>query len=184
MTSDQKKDNQSQEPPHESPQMEPTEVPVNELDLIKEELSECKDKYLRVLAESENARKRLQKEKQEMIQYALQGLIVDFLTPIDCMENALKFTQQMPEEVKNWAIGFQMILGQFKEVLSMNGVIPFASEGHPFNPDRHEAVESVIRTDLPPGTIIEENLRGYLMGDRTIRPARVKVSKLPEQNKE
>ena len=52
-----------------------------ELESLKAELSECKDKYLRVLAESENARKRLQKEKQEMIQYATQNVIVDFLIP-------------------------------------------------------------------------------------------------------
>lgn len=121
---------------------EPATMSVSELELdsLKKELADCKDKYLRVLAESENARKRLQKEKQETIQYAVQNVIVDFLNPIDHMENALKFAQQMSDEVKHWATGFQMILTQFKDVLSNNGVAPFASEGKPFDPHRHEAV--------------------------------------------
>jgi len=158
---------------------QPEAVAPSELELLRKEVAECKDKYLRALAEAENARKRMQKEKQDMIQYALQNVIVDFLNPIDHMENALSFTQQMPDEVKNWAIGFQMILSQFKDVLTNNGVTPFVSEGKPFDPYRHEAIESVSTPDFPPGTIVEESLRGYSMGDKTIRPARVKVSKLP-----
>lgn len=151
-----------------------------ELEQLKKDLAEYKDKYLRSLAESENARKRLQKEKQEMIQYALQNVIVDFLHPIDHMENALKFTQQMSEDVKHWGIGFQMILSQFKDVLSANNVTPYLSEGKPFDPHRHEAVETVATSDFPPGTVVEESLKGYTMGDKIIRPARVKVTKAPE----
>lgn len=153
-----------------------------ELESIRRELADCKDKYLRVLAESENARKRLHKEKQETIQYALQNVIVDFLNPIDHMENALKFAQQMSDDVKHWAAGFQMILTQFKDVLSNNGVAPFASEGMPFDPHRHEAVETIETDDCAPGTVVEESLKGYVMGDKTIRPARVKVSKSPRQD--
>lgn len=155
------------------------EIADSEWESINKELAECKDKYLRTLAESENARKRLQKEKQEMIQYAIQGAIVDFLNPIDHMENALNFTQQMSSEVKHWAIGFQMILSQFKDVLSNNGVAPFESVGKPFDPHLHEAVETVTTADFPPGTVVEESLKGYKMGDKIIRPARVKVSKAP-----
>lgn len=154
-----------------------------ELEALRKDLAEAKDKYLRVLAESENARKRLQKEKQEMTQYALQNVIVDFITPIDHMENALSFTQQMSDDVKHWAVGFQMILSQFKDVLSNNGVTPFSTVGKPFDPHRHEAVEAVETTKVPPGTVVEECLKGYVMGDKTIRPARVKVSKEPVETK-
>lgn len=162
-----------------------------ELESLRRELAESKDKYLRVLAESENTRKRLQKDKQETIQYALQNVIVDFLTPIDHMENALNFTQQMSDDVKHWAVGFHMILSQFKDVLSNNGVTPFSSEGKPFDPHRHEAIENIETIEVPPGIVVEESLKGYIMGDKTIRPARVKVSKAPaektntdEQNEE
>lgn len=164
----------------------PKNVTITDIELehLKKELAECKDKYLRVLAESENARKRLQKEKQEMIQYARQNVIVDFLNPIDHMENALKFTQQMSDEVKHWALGFQMILSQFKDVLTNNGVTPFQSEGRHFDPHRHEAVETVETAEVPPGTVVEESLRGYIMGDKVVRPARVKVSKTPTKKAE
>src|SRR4029079_7122562 len=111
------------------------------------ELQEYKDKYLRQLAESENFRKRMQKEKQELTQYAVQNLIIDFLNPIDHMENALKFTEQMSEEVKHWGIGFQMILNQFKEVLTNNNVRSFKSIGERFDPYRHEAIEAIATTE-------------------------------------
>jgi Molecular chaperone GrpE (heat shock protein) len=165
-------------PPKEAPRT-PKNVTITDIELehLKKELAEYKDKYLRVLAESENSRKRLQKEKQEMIQYARQSVVVDFLNPIDHMENALKFTQQMSDDVKHWALGFQMILSQFKDVLTNNGVTPFVSEGRPFDPHRHEAVETVPTNDVQPGTVLEESLRGYIMGDKVVRPARVKVSK-------
>jgi len=158
-----------------------TTVAGLELESLRRENADFKDKYLRVLAESENARKRLQKEKQETIQYALQNVIVDFLTPIDHMENALSFTEQMSDDVKHWAIGFQMILTQFKDVLSNNGVTPFPSEGKTFDPHRHEAIEAIETTELPPGMVVKENLRGYIMGDKVIRPARVTVSKKPAE---
>lgn len=152
-----------------------------ELEQLKKELTECKDKYLRTLAESENARKRLYKERQEVTQFAVQNVIVDFLNPIDHMENALKYTEQMSDEVKHWALGFQMILNQFKEVLSSNGVNAFTSKDKPFDPHCHEAVEMIETADYPPGIVVEESIRGYKMGDRLVRPARVKVSKVPSE---
>jgi molecular chaperone GrpE len=155
-------------------------IPETELQQLQQEALEYKDKYLRLLAEMDNTRKRMQKERQELLQYATQGIIIDFLNPIDHMENALKFTEQMSDDLKNWALGFQMILSQFKEVLNNNGVTPFKSQGTPFDPHRHEAIEMVISRDYAPGTVVEENVRGYSMGDKIIRPARVKVAKSPE----
>lgn len=185
MTSDNQEptnENAAEEQPKGETVRIPQEITITDVELeqLKKELAETKDKYLRNLAETENSRKRLYKEKQEMIQYALQNVIVDFLNPIDHMENALKFTGQMSDDVKHWAIGFQMILTQFKDVLTSNSVAPYISEGKPFDPHRHEAVESVPTADFAPGTIIEESLKGYTMGDRIIRPARVKVAKAPE----
>jgi len=154
----------------------------NEMDTLRKEASEFKDKYLRLLAEMENTRKRLQKDKQESVQYAVQNMMVDFLSPIDHMENALKFTDQASNEVKQWALGFHMILNQFKDVLTQNGVVPFVSVGTPFDHNKHEAIEMIATDSVDPGTVVEEHLKGYRMGDRLIRPARVKVSKaLPQE---
>lgn len=158
-------------------------IPKEELDRIKQEAAEYKDKYLRLLAEADNLRKRMLKEKQELIQYAVQNVIIDFLNPIDHLENALQFAKNMSDEVKHWAIGFEMILNQFKEVLANNGVAPFQSVGMKFDPNCHEAVETEETTSVAEGTVVAESLRGYKMGGKTIRPARVKVAKAPPKQK-
>jgi molecular chaperone GrpE len=148
-----------------------------QLKAAKQEAAEFKDKYLRLLADSENMRKRLHKEKQEMTAYSLQQMVASFLAPLDHFENALKFTTDASEEVKHWALGFQMILTQFKDVLLENGVEGFNSLGMPFDPHLHEAVETAETPDKEAGIVLEEFIKGYKMGEKTIRPARVKVSK-------
>lgn len=180
-------DKQSNEKSEEKePVKEPVSITITDLELenLRRESADFKNKYQHSLAEAENARKRLQKERQELIQYALQNLVADFLNPIDHLENALKFTEQASDEVKHWAFGFNMILNQFKEVLSNNGVVSFISEGAHFDPSKHEAVEMVETSECPPGTVVGESLRGYKMGERIIRPAKVKVSKAPTLPKE
>jgi molecular chaperone GrpE len=161
------------------PPREPKPVTLTDIELekLKADSTDNRDKYLRLLAESENARKRMQKEKQELVQYAIQNVIADFINPIDHMENALKYTENMSEEIKHWALGFQMILGQFKDVLNGNGVHPMNTIGTKFDPHLHEAIEMVESDQYAPGFIVEESLKGYKMGDKMIRPAKVKVSK-------
>ncbi len=174
-------DNHNANPAEQEEEIPTTSVEELEQNDLRRQAEEYKDKYFRLLAESENARKRLQKEKQEHTQYALSGMITDFLDPIDQMEMALAHTENMSDDVKHWAVGFKMILTQFKDVLSNNGVFHFDSHGKDFGPHFHEAIEVIHTDDHPAGTIVEETRRGYKMGDRTIRPARVKVAKaIPE----
>jgi len=144
------------------------------------ELEELKDKYFRLLAEGENQRKRLQKEKLEAIRHGETIIISNFLEPIDHMENALQFAVHSSPEVKQWAIGFEMILGQFKEVLARHHVTPFSSKGHMYDHDKHEAIDTEETDEVAPGTIVEEYQRGYVMDGRIIRPAKVKVAKARE----
>lgn len=140
-----------------------------------------KDKYFRALAEQENMRKRIQKEKQEMLSFGIENAIAEFLPAIDNFENALRFAASAAGgEVKNWAIGFEMILSQYKEVLHNHGIVSFHSEGNTFDPQYHEAVEIVETTEHPDGTIMHEFSKGYKSANRTIRPARVKVAKHPQ----
>lgn len=183
-------ENEKEETPQEndgegefvSAAVNPKQVMITDEELrgLQKELLDYKDKYLRQLADTENARKRMQKEREELIRYAMENLIVEFLNPLDNLDNALRVAQDMSEEVRNWAFGFQMILAQFKDVLAQNGVTPVASLGAPFDPHLHEAIEMVESADQKPGTITEECVRGYKMGERTIRPARVKVAKAKE----
>ncbi|MEM1282994.1 MAG: nucleotide exchange factor GrpE [Chlamydiota bacterium] len=173
-------------PQEEQEEREPVTMSITDIELesLRNQAGDYKDKYFRILAESENARKRLTKERQEMVQYTLQNLICDFLTPIDQMENALKHSDKMSDEVKQWSIGFQMILTHFRDVLSNNNVQAFDSVGKEFDPHFHEAVEMVETTEHPAGIVIEESLRGYKMGDKVIRPSRVKVTKKPVEKKD
>lgn len=154
------------------------ETPVAETkqEVAPEEI-DWKDKYLRMLAEAENMRKRMQKEKQEIAKFGIENAISEFLPAIDHFEKALRFAENNSGEVKNWALGFEMILSQFKEVLHNHGIVSYHSEGNTFDPEYHEAVEIVETNDYPDGTILQEFTKGYKSASRTIRPARVKVAK-------
>lgn len=176
---------QTEQEQEQMPQREPVDVTISDIELeaLKNEAEEYKEKYFRTLAESENLRKRLMKEKQELVQFAIQNVIIDFLMPLDHFENALFHAENMSEEVKHWAKGFEMILGQFKDVLANNNIKPMTSEGRKFDPHYHDAVEAVETNDHPPGTILEELVKGYTIGDKTLRPARVKVARTPEAPK-
>lgn len=142
-----------------------------------EEAVNYKDKYLRLLADTENTRKRMLKEKQDMVRFGIENILGEILGPMDNLENALKHAENLSGELKNWALGFQMILAQFKEVLTQNGVAPFVSEGEKFDSTRHEAVEMEETDQAPEGMILKEFVKGYSRGDHIIRPARVRVAK-------
>jgi molecular chaperone GrpE len=142
---------------------------------------EYKNKYLRLLAEIENTKKRMQKEKQDMIRFTVENVITELLGPIDNLENALNCTDALTGEMKNWAQGFLMILGQFKEVLSHHNITSFHSLHAHFDPNLHFAVEMEETNDVPEGTILQEYVKGYKSGDHIIRPARVKVASAPQK---
>lgn len=168
-------------PPKEERKPLPVTITDIELEQLQQEAKEYKDKYLRLLAEQENTRKRLTKEKEELTEYAVQKVVLEFLQPIDHLEQALSYTDKMSQEVRHWCEGFKMILAQFKDLLSFHGIDEFHAHGVPFDPHFHEAIEMVEKEDVEPGTVIAEMRKGYKMGQRTIRPAKVKVSKLPEK---
>ena len=148
----------------------------SELDKVMKELADYKDKYFRALAEAENTRKRLQREKMESQSFAVQNVILDILHPLDHFEQALKHVSGASDEVKHWAAGFSMILDQLKQVISDNGVVGYDSKGAIFDPHLHEAIETEVNLDVPDGTILEEFVKGYKIANRVIRPARVRVA--------
>lgn len=170
----------------ESSQQQGREITILDIELeqLKNERDEFKDKFFRLLADGENMRKRLQKDKLDYAQYAVQKVLIDFLSPLEHMESALQYADKMSEEVRNWVKGFDMILNQFKQVLSNQGVTTIEAVGCDFDPHCHEALEVIPTDKYPPGKIIAVNSRGYRMGERTIRPARVTVAKPIEPDNE
>lgn len=146
---------------------------------LESELNEIKNKYLFSLAELENTRKRMQKEKNQALSFSIENTISEFLPLIDSFENALNFANDSSEDVKNWAQGFQMILSQFKDILHNHGIVAYHSVGNQFDPHYHEAMEIVETNEHLDGSIIEEFAKGYKSETRIIRPARVKITKKP-----
>ena len=153
-----------------------SELMQENLDKASKDATEFKDKYFRALAEMENTRKRLQQEKEEMIAYAIDNMLNEFLAPLDNLENALKFTDNLSEEMKNWAQGFKMIAQQFDQGLENHGIVAFESAGKIFDPHFHEAVETEVSDAHAEGTILAEVQKGYRHGERILRVAKVKVS--------
>ncbi len=155
----------------------PAELLQEQLVQKTAEAAEFKDKYFRALAEMENAKKRLMQERQELIAYSVNNIVEDMLGPLDSLETALSFTDNLSEEMQNWAIGFKMILNQFKSALENHGIVSYESKGKPFDTAFHEAIEMVETDDVEEGTVIEELMKGYRHDKRVIRVAKVKVAK-------
>ncbi|MEI6242538.1 MAG: nucleotide exchange factor GrpE [Chlamydiota bacterium] len=142
----------------------------------KEEI-DYKDKYFRSIAEMENMRKRMQKEKEEIISYTIENTIEKFLPVLENFENALQYADKASDEVQKWSIGFHMILSQFQEILHTYGIVAYHSKGNLFDPHFHEAIEVLETNDFPEGTILGEFSKGYERAGHIIRPARVKIAK-------
>lgn len=160
---------------------EVVEKPPSEVEALKKEVNEYKDKYLRALAEVENTRKRLSREKIESQSFAVQNIVADLLQPIDHFEQALKHSKGANKEIAHWAVGFEMILQQLRQVIADHGAAPFDSLGCVFDPHLHEAVETEERDDVAEGIIIFEFQKGYKLAGRVIRAARVKVAEKPKE---
>lgn len=149
----------------------------SELERLESELYETKERYLGLLADQDNIRKRLQKEKYDSIQLALDAIVSDLLDPIDHFRTALDFAKNLPEgETKRWLVGLEMIWTRFQEVLASHDIHPFTSVGTMFNPVFHEAVELLESNEVAPGIVIRELQKGYKSGDRVLRHARVAVA--------
>ena len=156
---------------------------ISELEKLSNEARDLKGKYLNTLAESENARKRFQKERKNIVKHAVQDFSLELLAPLDHFETALSFADNMSDEIKNWAVGFKMIHDQLRNALTRQGIKPFCSKEKQFDPYFHEAIETVETEEFPEGTIVEEILKGYKIGDSILRPAKVKVAK-PKKKEE
>ena len=135
------------------------------------------DKMLRNQADLENTRKRLDREKQEFVKFANEGLIFDLLNVLDDLERTVDLAESGKEEITAFLKGIEMILAHLYEMLKNHGVKPIEAEGKLFDPNFHEALMQVENKELPEHTIMEVLQKGYLIHGRVLRTAKVKVSK-------
>lgn len=138
-----------------------------------------REKLMRLQADFENNRKRLEKDRQDFVKFANESVIADLLNVLDDLERATSLAESGHEDLPAFLKGIEMILAHLYETLKKHGVRPIEAEGKTFDPNYHEALMQVEDKDAPEHTVVEELQKGYLLNDKVIRTAKVKVSKKP-----
>jgi molecular chaperone GrpE len=147
----------------------------SEIEKLKEELREQKDKYLRLYAEFENYRKRSSKEKLELIQTAGKDVIVSLLEVLDDLDRGEK---QMLNRNDEFVEGIRLVFNKLRLILQSRGLKPMECLGMEFNPDQHEAISEIPAPseDLK-GKVVDVLEKGYYLNHKIIRFAKVVVGK-------
>jgi len=154
------------------------EAVENEFDLLSRELAEQKEKYARVHADFENIKKRLEREKYTAVEYANEKFAKDMIPVVDSLEMALKSADAdtSPEElIEKLKEGIELTLKQFTTSLEKHGVTMVSHE-EPFDPNIHNAVQSVDHDEIESGQIVQTFQRGYKYKERPLREAMVVVA--------
>ena len=166
----------------ETPPAEVVTISKSEYHSLKEKEkagAETYDKLLRLGAELENYKKRMNREREELLKYASESFITELLHIIDNFERAFEAS----DKTEDFAVlhkGVEMILKEVQDFLKERGVRKINAVGEKFDPNKHEAIEQVVVQDKPENIIVEELQAGYEINGKIIRPAKVKVSKKEE----
>jgi molecular chaperone GrpE len=150
---------------------------------LERELKELRDRNLRLMAESQNAQKRLERDKQEALRYAEFDFARALLPIVDDLERTLD-AARTGADLKAVTEGVRIVHEHVLKVLRERGIQPIDAAGQPFDPTHHEALLQQPSDEFPAGTVIQEAARGYTMHERTLRPARVIVSSGPPGRKD
>lgn len=152
-----------------------------ELDVLKAERDELRDKFMRALADAENARKRGDKARREAEQYGGSKLARDMLPVYDNMKRALEAATDEQKEVAAGLIeGVELTMRVLKDVFQKHGIEVITPEvGDKFDPNLHEAMFEAPVPGTKAGEIIQVSAEGFMLHDRLLRPAQVGVSSTP-----
>ena len=148
---------------------------VAERDQLALEKAELQDRFLRGQAEFQNFRRRVEKERLELLEYASTEAVRTLIPILDDFERALKIETVDSDYIK----GTELIYQRLYEALKKLGLEPIVSSGQPFDPHIHHAVETVETDETADHTILDEFQRGYNFKGRLLRPAMVKVAVQP-----
>jgi len=150
--------------------------PARDGSRLELERDELKDRLLRKTAEFDNYRKRIDRERQSLSDAIAAGVLEELLPLVDDLERALN-VEAAGEGAEAYRRGVELILRQLEEILRKRGVTPIEALGADFDPHYHQAVLYEPAEGHREGEVIEEFRRGYLLGDRLLRPSMVKVAK-------
>lgn len=148
---------------------------TEEVEKLRAEHEEGQQRLLRTQADFDNFRRRTLKEKEELGKYASAKLITELLPVIDNFQRALSTAGEHAESA-SYVKGVEMIFRQLEGVLSAEGLTAMESVGKPFNPEFHQAIMQVESEEYEEGIVVEEVQKGYMLKDKVLRPAMVKVS--------
>ena len=166
---------------HELPASEEGEasgiLALSEVEKLRAERDMLLDRLARMQAEFDNARKRNAREQQDFRDYALVDTVKAVIPVLDSFERALRASPEKSE----FHVGVELIYKQLQDALAKLGVRPIPAKGGPFDPRFHEAVEMVESVDAEDDQVLDELQRGYLLKDRLLRPAMVRVAKNPNR---
>ncbi len=161
---------------------------LSELEILRQSFEEKKrladsyyDQLLRLKAEFDNYRKRIEKEKEGLVALGKQELVVKLLDIVDSLDLALHSTKDAKNEARSIKEGVKLIHKQFKEMLEKEGLKRLKVEGEKFDPNLHHAVEYQESDKHKDNEIVKEIRPGYLLHDRVIRPAVVIVARAKKQ---
>ncbi len=142
------------------------------------EVETQQDRYLRAVAEFDNARKRAARDREEHTRFANESVIRELLPVLDNFDRALQAARAEPAAPV--VAGVELIQRELLRVLEKFGLASFTSVGQPFDPERHEAVARIQTTEHPDMTVVRETARGYMLNGRVLRPAMVIVAVAPD----
>ena len=151
-----------------------------QLEAQTQQVDTFKAQYVRIAADFDNVRKRHEQEKEEIEYRVKRNVISELLTSIDSFERARLQLKPANDGEMRIHKSYQGVYKQIVDGLKRVGVSAMRSEGEPFDPSFHEAVFREPSDEYPEGTVIEQVMRGYLLGDRVLRHAMVKVAVAPE----
>jgi len=161
----------------------PPSDPIAELNeriaALEKEKKELHDRFLRGAADLENFRRRARKDVDDARTRSREEVLKEILPSIDNLERALVAALEPTATVGVLVDGVKLVLRQFISGLERFEIKPFNAAGEAFDPTRHEAVSQIETADQPPGTVVSEMQRGYMIGTRLLRPALVAVAKAP-----
>ncbi|NBA84231.1 nucleotide exchange factor GrpE [Emticicia sp. CRIBPO] len=149
-------------------------IEVSEVDKLKSELAESKDKFIRLYSEFENFRRRTAKEKIEVIQNASEGLIKELLPVMDDFERAQK-SIETTEDINAIKEGILLIFNKLQKTLQSKGLKPIEAKDQAFDVELHECITQFAAGDDKKGLVIDEVEKGYYLNDKVIRYSKVVV---------
>ncbi len=172
--------NQEESDKEDSKKDKMIKIKESEYQKLQQEVDEYKDKYFRLYAEFENARKRMERDKIEFVKYANEGILADFLEVVDNLERSINVAKSKHEDYNAFLKGIDMIWKQIEEFLRKNNVQAIEAKGKKFDHNCHEVLMQEENDDMEEDTVVEEFQKGYTLNNRVLRTAKVKLSKKKE----